>query len=46
MASDAELIGWSLVGDREAFVGVVLRHEKAIARTSRAERAPGSRKTS
>ena len=30
MASDAELIGWSLAGDPEAFVGVVLRHEVAV----------------
>jgi RNA polymerase sigma-70 factor (ECF subfamily) len=30
VASDAELIGWSLAGDREAFVGVVFRHEAAI----------------
>lgn len=30
MASDAELIGWSIAGDREAFVGVVVRHEAAI----------------
>jgi RNA polymerase sigma factor (sigma-70 family) len=28
--SDAELIGWSLAGDAEAFVGVVLRHEAAV----------------
>ncbi|MEO7122722.1 MAG: RNA polymerase sigma factor [Lacisediminihabitans sp.] len=30
MASDAELIGCSLAGDREAFVGVIVRHEAAI----------------
>lgn len=30
MASDAELIGWSLTGDREAFVEVVCRHERAV----------------
>jgi RNA polymerase sigma factor (sigma-70 family) len=30
MASDAELIGWSLAGDGEAFVGVVRRHEVAV----------------
>ena len=30
MASDAELIGWSLAGDGEAFVEVVRRHEAAI----------------
>jgi RNA polymerase sigma factor (sigma-70 family) len=30
VASDAELIGWSLAGDREAFVGVVRRHEAAV----------------
>jgi RNA polymerase sigma-70 factor (ECF subfamily) len=31
MATDAELIGASLAGDREAFVGVVLRHEVAVS---------------
>jgi RNA polymerase sigma factor (sigma-70 family) len=30
VASDAELIGWSLAGDGEAFVGVVRRHETAV----------------
>ncbi|MGH9046537.1 MAG: RNA polymerase sigma factor [Acidimicrobiales bacterium] len=30
MDSDAELIGWSLAGDGEAFVGVVRRHEAAV----------------
>lgn len=30
MASDAELIGWSLAGDGEAFVEVVRRHEVAV----------------
>jgi RNA polymerase sigma factor (sigma-70 family) len=30
VASDAELIGWSLAGDGEAFVGVVRRHEAAV----------------
>lgn len=30
MASDAELIGWSLDGDGEAFVEVVRRHEVAV----------------
>lgn len=30
MASDAELIGWSLVGDGDAFVEVVRRHETAV----------------
>jgi RNA polymerase sigma factor (sigma-70 family) len=30
MASDAELIGWSLAGDGEAFVEVVRRHEIAV----------------
>jgi len=30
VASDAELIGWSLAGDREAFVEVVCRHERAV----------------
>jgi RNA polymerase sigma factor (sigma-70 family) len=30
MASDAELIGWSLTGDGEAFVEVTRRHEAAV----------------
>jgi RNA polymerase sigma factor (sigma-70 family) len=30
VASDAELISWSLAGDGEAFVGVVRRHEAAV----------------
>lgn len=30
MASDAELIGWSLAGDDEAFVEVMHRHEAAL----------------
>ncbi len=30
MTTDAELIGWSLAGDAEAFVDVVRRHEVAI----------------
>jgi RNA polymerase sigma factor (sigma-70 family) len=30
MASDAELIGWSLAGDEEAFVEVIRRHETAV----------------
>jgi RNA polymerase sigma factor (sigma-70 family) len=30
VASDAELIGWSLTGDGEAFVEVVRRHEAAV----------------
>lgn len=30
MASDAELIAWSLAGDEEAFVEVVRRHETAV----------------
>lgn len=30
VASDAELIGWSLVGDHEAFAEVVYRHEQAV----------------
>ncbi|MGH9045874.1 MAG: RNA polymerase sigma factor [Acidimicrobiales bacterium] len=30
MASDAELIGWSLAGDGQAFVEVVHRHEAAV----------------
>jgi RNA polymerase sigma factor (sigma-70 family) len=30
VASDAELIGWSLTGDGDAFVGVVRRHEVAV----------------
>lgn len=30
MATDAELIGWSLTGDAEAFVTVVRRHEQAV----------------
>jgi len=30
MASDGDLIGSSLAGDREAFVSVVLRHEAAV----------------
>ena len=30
MASDAELIGRSLAGDGEAFMGVIGRHEVAI----------------
>jgi RNA polymerase sigma factor (sigma-70 family) len=30
VTSDAELIGWSLAGDGEAFVGVVRRHETAV----------------
>ncbi len=30
MTTDAELIGWSLAGDAEAFVDVVRRHEGAI----------------
>jgi RNA polymerase sigma factor (sigma-70 family) len=30
VASDAELIGWSLTGDGEAFLGVVRRHEAAV----------------
>jgi RNA polymerase sigma factor (sigma-70 family) len=30
VASDAELIGWSLAGDGEAFVGVVRHHEVAV----------------
>ncbi|MGH9065473.1 MAG: RNA polymerase sigma factor [Acidimicrobiales bacterium] len=31
MASDAELIGWSLVGDGSAFVEVVHRHGEAVS---------------
>jgi RNA polymerase sigma-70 factor (ECF subfamily) len=30
VASDAELIGWSLAGDGEAFVEVIRRHEAAV----------------
>lgn len=30
MSTDAELIGWSLAGDGEAFVEVVRRHEAAV----------------
>ncbi len=30
MASDAELIGWSVAGDRDAFVEVICRHEAAV----------------
>jgi RNA polymerase sigma factor (sigma-70 family) len=30
VASDAELIGWSLAGDGDAFVEVVRRHEAAV----------------
>lgn len=30
MASDAELIGWSLAGDPDAFVEVLDRHESAV----------------
>ena len=30
MASDAELIGWSLAGDPDAFVEVIDRHESAV----------------
>jgi RNA polymerase sigma factor (sigma-70 family) len=30
VASDAELIGWSLAGDQETFVEVVSRHEAAV----------------
>jgi RNA polymerase sigma factor (sigma-70 family) len=30
MASDADLIGWSLAGDEEAFVEVVRRHEVGV----------------
>jgi RNA polymerase sigma factor (sigma-70 family) len=30
VASDAELIGWSLAGDGEAFVEVIGRHESAV----------------
>lgn len=31
MASDAELIGWSLAGDADAFVEVVRRHAPAVS---------------
>ena len=30
MASDAELIGWSLAGDPDAFVEMINRHESAV----------------
>jgi RNA polymerase sigma-70 factor (ECF subfamily) len=31
MASDAELIGWSLAGDDEAFIEMVRRHAEAVS---------------
>lgn len=31
LASDADLIGWSLAGDRDAFLGVVRRHARSVS---------------
>jgi RNA polymerase sigma factor (sigma-70 family) len=41
MASDAELIGRSLAGDGEAFVGVVCRHEVAVGAYLARRAGPG-----